>query len=476
MSLRARIVSALLIPVPLLSAADNATQTVSLIVPPGAALRLYLTKKVSKRLGAPVQAKLMEPLYAFDHEVVPAGADVVGHVSRVQPVPGRQRFSAVLGGDFTPLHRAQVQFDAIVMPGGKMLWLHTLESPGLGTIYAPKPAAKTKSQPAPSPNGGVLGTARRTVHDQISTRIHNASDVVRGPDKKERLVDYLMAKLPYHPQWLRKGTRFDAELRDPLPFGPEPVAQNALALLGTQPAADSAVHARLVTALDSHTATKGQEVEAVVTEPLFSPTHQLIIPEGTRLTGSVVLVKRARWLHRGGQLRFNFQRVDLPEEAIRLEAAQAAARTRTLTPSFRTQAILQSAEAGGKTKIKVDQEGGVKATESKTRFLAPVISVMIANRSADNDAVRHNGVATGATDPNVGGRTLGGASGFGLLGTAAAQTSPYVGMAFGFYGMAWSVYSNLLARGAEVQFNRNAVIDIKFGARPPAGSAKFQGD
>jgi hypothetical protein len=38
-------------------------------------------------------------------------------------------------------------------------------------------------------------------------------------------------------------------------------------------------------------------------------------------------------------------------------------------------------------------------------------------------------------------------------------------MAFGYYGLAWSVYSNLIARGNEVQFEINAMMDIKFGAR-----------
>ncbi len=41
-----------------------------------------------------------------------------------------------------------------------------------------------------------------------------------------------------------------------------------------------------------------------------------------------------------------------------------------------------------------------------------------------------------------------------------SQSSPYVGMAFGYYGLAWSV----LARGGEVQFEKNALMDVKFGA------------
>jgi hypothetical protein len=51
-----------------------------------------------------------------------------------------------------------------------------------------------------------------------------------------------------------------------------------------------------------------------------------------------------------------------------------------------------------------------------------------------------------------------------------------VGTAFGLYGMAWSVYSNVVARGGEVEFDKNAVIDIRFGSRAPVAASKFHGD
>ena len=91
--------------------------------------------------------------------------------------------------------------------------------------------------------------------------------------------------------------------------------------------------------------------------------------------------------------------------------------------------------------------------------------MIIARRAGDNDAGRSvTGQATGP-NPNVGGRTLGGGLGFGMLGSAISQTSPYVGAAFGYYGMAWSLYSALIARGAEVEFGKNAMVDIRFDTR-----------
>ena len=46
-------------------------------------------------------------------------------------------------------------------------------------------------------------------------------------------------------------------------------------------------------------------------------------------------------------------------------------------------------------------------------------------------------------------------------------------MAFGYYGLAWSIYSSVIARGGEVQFDKNAVMDIKFGTRKPLPGSKF---
>src|SRR5215472_2512950 len=93
-----------------LFAADDASPSISLTIPTGAPVREYLTKRVSKRVDAPVEAKLAEPLYAFDRQVVPAGVTVLGHVSHLKPVSTWRRASAIMNGDFTPLREAKVEF------------------------------------------------------------------------------------------------------------------------------------------------------------------------------------------------------------------------------------------------------------------------------------------------------------------------------------------------------------------------------
>src|SRR5579864_2928187 len=262
------------------AAESEPQQSIPLAVAAGVPLRLYLPKRIPKKGGAPVEAKLLETVYAFDREVIPAGAQVLGHVSRLEPVSKFQRAKAVLGGDFTPLHNADVEFTSVRLQDGREIPLVTEENIGLNSIFSPRLASKKPPKPQKNPSG-VLGTGKQKIQDQINyqlDRVKSIPDLVRGPNKMERLSDYLMAKLPYHPQYVRNGTRFDAELRNPLAFGSEPVTRSSLSLLGSQPAPGSIVRARLVTSLDSSLSTQGQAVDAVLSQPLFSPDHKLILP------------------------------------------------------------------------------------------------------------------------------------------------------------------------------------------------------
>ena len=68
---------------------------------------------------------------------------------------------------------------------------------------------------------------------------------------------------------------------------------------------------------------------------------------------------------------------------------------------------------------------------------------------------------------------MGGSLGFGVAGAVVSQSSRWVGMAFAYYGLAWSVYRNVVARGTDVHFDKNAMMEIRFGARTPPSGAKF---
>src|ERR1039458_2320155 len=83
-----------------------------LSVPVGAPLHIVLTKKVLvKHAGVPVEGKVAESVYVFDHLVIPAGSRVIGQVTKVDNAPKKQRALAIANGNFTPLRKAHVDFN-----------------------------------------------------------------------------------------------------------------------------------------------------------------------------------------------------------------------------------------------------------------------------------------------------------------------------------------------------------------------------
>jgi hypothetical protein len=479
------------------------SRKIELAAPAGAPLRLYLTKRVSRRAGQPVEGKTIEPVFAFDREVVPAGSLVSGRISRAPSVSKWRRVQSILNGDFTPLRSAVIQIDTLTLPDGTKRSIRTGEAPALSTFFN-EPSTKKQKQkaqqqkPQPGPqdqDGGILGTAKQRakqtlkqkMDSEIRSRTYGVADIVRAPNHREKLIDFLWARSPYHPQYLRRGTRVDSPLIDPLQFGSAEIKTKDLAAIGSQPAADAMGRVRLLTPLDSATAKIGDPVRASVSIPLFTADRKLALPEGTMLTGTVTVAKKAGSFHRGGQLRFRFDNLVLSQEATS-EAPALAAEVASSAPAnsqdetqaelkrratpLSTEATLEGAESGGGTPIKIDSEGGVQTQESKSRFLAPAISLIIASRAADNDAGRNHAASGAGGEANVSGRTLGGLSGFGLVGAVSSQGSKYIGMAFGYYGLALSVYSNVVAKGGEIIFNQNAMMDVRFGARSAATRQK----
>jgi hypothetical protein len=458
--------------------------SVPLTVPAGEPLRLYLTQRVPMRMGSPVSAKLIEPVYAFDRVVIPAGTMVQGSVTKLDPVSKLVRAHALMGGDFTPLHRARVEFTGLKLPDGRVLPIHTASAAGLPTLYVePKPSKPPKQTKTPSPAAPnqapatsqpesrtkqLKTLARQEAKKQINAKIdaqlnartYGLGSLVRGPNKKERLEDFLYSKLPYRPQFYRRGTRFDGVLEQPVQFGAATLESDSLSQLGTEAPQDSVVQLRFLSAVSSATAAVGDPVEAVLSEPLRGAGNKLIFPEGTHLSGRVRQTQHARWLHRSGTLRFTFDQVMLPPF---LESLHQAPLERT--PLQRTDARLLSAETDPSASVKVDSEGSAKATEPKSRLLAPAISALVALKSMDNDSGKPTS-AGGNGAGNPGGTALGGFSGFGLLGVAAARASATAGAALGMWGLAVSVYTSIVSPGHDVEFNKNSSLVVRFGVRP----------
>ncbi len=426
----------------------------------GTPLRLYITQRTWYRMNAVVQAKFAEPVWAFDRVVIPAGTSVEGRVTELDPVPSMVRARAIVGGDFTPLKQARISFTTITLPDGRSLQVATQDSLGLATIYVqPRKKSSKKQVNTTGKAFKVRQAVQQQAQAQINARTRGFFDFIRGPNKREWLENFFLMKLPYHPQWYRSGTRFDAVLEKPLDFGSVTIPSQILQAMGSTPPPDSTVQMRILTTVSSADAHTGDPMQGMLSQPLFTPDKKVVLPAGTRLNGKITLAKPARMLHRGGKLRFAIESVEVPTVTAQANPSSPV----VLGQPQATQAQLAAVEADPNG-VKVDPEGTAKATESKTRLLRPVIAGLVAAKSMDNDEGRQTASGTGGG--NASGQSLGGFSGFGLLGIAASQGPPQIGEALGFYGMAWSVYSNVIARGKEVTFEKNTAMEIRFGAVP----------
>lgn len=407
--------------------------SVALTVAAGVPLRVTLDRRVHLRTGAPLSAKLLDPIYAFDRVVIPSGTTVVGRVAEIAPVPARERLRSVVGGDFTPLRRARLDFTSVLLPDGKQIPIQTTVFPGSSDLVERQPSKKRRAR-------AVIGAEGKRIEE-----------ILRRPGKTERLVDALVLKVPYHPQWYRRGTRLDAVLTTPLQFGDVNVGIGSWQGLASRLPADGTVKVRLLTALSSRTSKRGDPIKAVTSEPLFSADRRLILPEGIHVTGVVQQAKPGRSFHRCGQLRFRFDSIDVPPLS-RNEHIIARAELRVAPLQF-----------DPRSRTQIDQEGAARATESKARLLAPVIAGIAAANSMDNDSGQGSLVATDSASPGVGG--IAGFSGLGLPGTIAGVNSRIAAAAIGYYGFAWSIYSNIVSRGREVEFQRNTTLKLQLGSR-----------
>jgi hypothetical protein len=279
----------------------------------------------------------------------------------------------------------------------------------------------------------------------------------------QRLKEFAVAQSPYRRQYVQPGTRFVAELEGPLDFGATTRTSEQLVAVGSEPVPDSTLKARLVAEVSSATATRGTPVTAVLTEPLYSPAHQLILPANSRLIGQVVKAKSARKLHHNGELRMIFERIETSDEAVQA-LAQLQIQTQQ-AQAERSQAMvgnLEGVEVDRRANMQLDEEGGARTTDSKTRYLSTGLAVMLAAAASHTEAERGT---TETAGPGV--RTAAGGSGFRLTGallSLVAKSTP-VSMAIGAYGASMSIYANFLSRGHDVILPKDTPLEIGFG--PP---------
>jgi hypothetical protein len=440
------------LPLPQAFEAENQTSLIQpaaripLTVLSGTPVRIALDQPTRiSRVGEPVRGRVVQAVYAFDQEVIPAGTFAQGHVTKIDPVSAKRRSLAYANGNFTPFHKYEISFDALTFSDGKELPIKTTVSPGTAEVV------HLVSDPAKEKQKNAAARAVDNAKQEAKDKVHDTMTEINSPGRMERLKEFLLSRSPYRRQFIERGTRFNASLDAPLDFGVAMRTSEQLAGIGSAPVNDTLLHARLVLAVSSATASHGTPVLALLTEPLFSADHRLLFPADTRLIGQVVQVKPARHLHRNGELRFIFEHIETPEGSLRP-----------------MQGSLEGLEVDREANMKLDEEGGTRATDSKTRYLSTGLAVAMAAVAARPDV--DHGTTDPTGDPTV--RTGAGESGFGLAGAllSYAAKSPPISIAFGAYGASASIYSNFLSRGHDVVLPKDTPMEIGFGNPHPGAT------
>jgi hypothetical protein len=405
-----------------------------------------------KRAGIPVEARVVDNVYVYDRLAIPAGSRVEGKVTKVESAPRKQRALAIANGDFTPLRHAQVDFDTLIETHGSHIPLHTAVSQGVPSVVHVTAGENEKKKK------GRVSSKVEQVKAQVKNQEEAAINNVTAPGKMERVKSALRARLPYHRPSLPPGTNFTAEIKAPLTIASETPSPKLSTKMGGPIPAGSLVHIRLLTPLNSATDHRDAPVRAVVSEPLFSSDHSLVLPEGSRLNGIVSDATPARRFGRNGQLRFTFQQLEVSPGSLR-----------------KVEASLQGIDATSASHLQLDQEGGAHAVTPKTNYIMPAIDVFLATTSLDLDA-GHRGIHAGAAGhgPDYAGAGIRGGASLGFAGAIVslmAHSRP-VSASFAFYGAGWSVYSHFVARGVDVVFPKNTPMEIRFGTHQGATPAK----
>ncbi|WP_131992490.1 hypothetical protein [Acidipila rosea] len=391
-------------------------------IPADVPLRVELDHSYKLKPGTPVTGHLIAPVYLVDHEVLPVNTKVSGMITGRHPVKRSVRTEALLDGDFTPLKEADVTFNRLTLPNGAETEIHTV--------------VKHRDAGVVKMGGTKKRSLRQQAMDQLRQRREEALDVIRKPGKGDRLRRFLYAQMPYHPQDVWAGTEYDAKLTEPVDLPPTDSQPMPQAPPGTKPPV-GLIEARLVEHLNSATSKKGEPAEAILTAPLLTADKkEVILPEGTKLEGSVVVARPARSFSRTGQLRFTFKKLVLPEG----------------TKAREIHGQLAAAEAAPGSAVTIDQEGGAKAGQ-KNKLLAPLTLGLMAMASTDGDG--------GLTQQGVT------SNGFGIVARILAVTvaDHNMTMGFAFYALGKSVTQRWIMKGHEVDFPTDTRLAIQLNPR-----------
>jgi hypothetical protein len=159
-------------------ASQAAPNLIPLTVPTGTPLKVALDQEVRiQKVGQAVHGKIVEPVYAFDKLVVPAGTEVVGKISAIDRVPRIRRTVAAMNGDFSPSRQVHIDFRELVLADGRHVPLQTDVSAGSGGVLQFVPASEKEQQE------GKKDKARNAVSRQIGDAKKGSEATMGGCQK-----------------------------------------------------------------------------------------------------------------------------------------------------------------------------------------------------------------------------------------------------------------------------------------------------
>jgi hypothetical protein len=411
-------------------------ENIDLTVPKGSALQVVLDREVRvQAVGQPIHGHIVEPVYAFDKLIIPAGTEVKGKISQIESVPAGARTLAALNANLTPARRIEVEFTELLITDGKQISIQTRVVPGSGQVLQFVSAAESQKKKDVK---HVLTQKERQAKEEARRQFKAAMQQVKEPAKMHRLEKAVLSQFPVHPQYVDVGTVYFAELEKPLRFGSEALTpEMAASMINTDMPPGSMVYARLMTPLNSANTQKGAEVQAILAQPL-TVNGKMLLPEGTMLKGTVLQVQAARHWKRNGQLRFVFRDLVLPNGV-----------------ESKVKALVQGVQSRVADNLNVDSEGGAQTQTPKTRYLRTAISVGLAAATHEDESFN---------------RAEGGAGGFKVVGIvigAAVNWHP-LAIAMGSFGAGRSIYNNFIARGRDVVFPKYTSMQIAVDTREAA--------
>ena len=409
------------------------SQTISL--QPGTPLFVRGDARVHMRAGQAVRGYLLFDVYSGAVLVLPKGTEIDGTVASLTPDHGH-RVQARLRGDFTPFRTPVVRFTRAVLADGQTLDLPLEPAHDGAPLLNLAPPAKRQ--------GSFFHQQYRQAVAMAKDRIH----VITGPDKRDRLVDLLYRQLPAHPQFIAKGTAWSTETTSATEVlsSSDALSRTTAGKVQQEPSTPVdvsgtrgwVIEANLKQQLNSKDMHTGQAITAVVATPVFNADGSVAVPQGSVLDGTITRVKAARSFGRGGDLRFDFHQLQLPDED----------RKRNVQTS------LMSVASTGDSDLMLDSEGGTRP-KPKDKLAVPLILFALAARP-----LHHRGEHAFARDAAASNSL--GLVGF-IVGTAGDWRNVAAGI--GYYGAALSVWDRWLKRGTDVNFARDTRLVLRTSVR-----------